>query len=180
VVAVLAWCVAWPAAQSVTAAIANGAMRVRAPGFHFIAGAPLKRLKDGQSVPVDLELSVLAKPSAAAAAQRRVTFVLSYDLWEERFAVALRGVPARSMSHLTVAAAEAWCLEQLAVPASALGWLGKDTPYWIRIEARMLEGDAADERDEGYTLRGLIDVLSRRQTGAVSHSVEAGPFRTER
>ena len=59
------------------------------PGFSFIKGEPLARLKDGRSVRVDLELEVLPRPGAAAAAQRRQTFVLSYDLWEERFAVTL-------------------------------------------------------------------------------------------
>jgi hypothetical protein len=73
--------------QSATVSTVGANLHVRAPGFGFIKGEPLVRLKDGRSVRVDLELAVLAKPSAAAAAQSRQTFVLSYDLWEERFAV---------------------------------------------------------------------------------------------
>jgi hypothetical protein len=173
---------AWPAArlstQSMTVATAGGAVHVKAPGFHFIEGESLARLKDGQSVRVDLELTVLAKPGAAPAAQRRQTFVLSYDLWEERFAVTLADVPSRSISHLTPGAAEAWCIEQLEIPVSALGALARNLPFWIRLESRV-SADVSNGRDDGgYTLRSLIDALSRRpKTGAASHAIEAGPFR---
>ena len=149
--------------QSVTVTTTGGEVRVQAPGFRFIKGEPLARLKDGRSVRVDLELRVLAGPGAtAAAAQSRQTFVLSYDLWEERFAVTLAGTGSRSVSHLTAAAAEAWCLEQLTVPVSALGSL-RSQPFWIRLESRVLDGESAGREDEGLTLRGLIDALSRRQ-----------------
>lgn len=174
---------AWPAArlssQSVTVTTENGDLKVRAPGFHFIAGEPLARLKDGQSVRVELVLRVLGRSGGPAAVERRQACVLSYDLWEERFAVALPAVPSRTISHLTAAAAEAWCLQQLAVPVSALGGLGGDLPFWIRLEYRALDGGTAPARDEGgLTLWGLIDVLSRRrQPGEVSQAIEAGPFR---
>ena len=167
--------------QSITVDTVNGTLRVRAPELRFIDGEPLARLKDGQSVRIDLELSVLARPGAAAAARSRQSCILSYDLWEERFAVAISGLPSRSMSHLTAVAAEAWCLEQLTVPMSALGTAGQQLPFWIRLEYRLPNGDNPAEReDDGLTLRGLIDLLSRRpKTGEVSHSIEAGPFRVQ-
>ncbi len=175
---------AWPAArlssQSITVTTAGGVVRVQAPGFRFIDGEPLARLKDGQSMRVDLELSVLAKPGGAAAAQRRQTFVLSYDLWEERFAVTLADVPPRSISHLTSTAAEAWCVQQLAVPVSALGALGQNLPFWVRLEYTVLNGSSAARDDGGFTLRGLIDLLSqRRKAGEALHAIEAGPFRVQ-
>src|SRR5687768_17159277 len=103
-------------AQSVAVNITGDAVHVRAPEFTFIKGGSLARLKDGQSVRVELHLTVLPRPGATPTAERRQTFALSYDLWEERFAVTQAGVPSRSISHLTSAAAEAWCLEQLTVP----------------------------------------------------------------
>jgi hypothetical protein len=131
-------------------------------------------------VRVDRVLAGLRAPGARATAETREAFVLSYDLWEERFAVTHAGAPARSMSHLTSAAAEAWCLEQLAVPVSALGRLGGDAPFWIRLAYRVLDGDAATAPDE-FTLQGLIDALSRRRRpGALTDSIEAGPFRLRR
>jgi hypothetical protein len=181
ILAALVWPAARLASQSITVNVLNGVVHVRAPQVRFIDGEPLARLKDGQSVRVDLELSALPKPGAAAAAQTRQSCILSYDLWEERFAVALFGVPSRSMSHLTAVAAEAWCLDQLTLPVSALGALGQTLPFWIRLEYKLPNGGNATGRDEGsLTLRGLIDVLSRRQkAGEVSHSVEAGPFRLQ-
>jgi hypothetical protein len=163
--------------QSMTVATAGGEVRVQAPGFRFITGEPLARLKDGLTVRVDLEIQVLAGPGAPAAAQSRQTFVLSYDLWEERLAAAVSGTGSRSVSHLTAAAAEAWCIQQLMVPVSALGPL-RSQPFWIRLESRIVNGKTDSREEEGLTLRGIIDTLSRRQASEkTSHAAEAGPFR---
>jgi hypothetical protein len=170
----------WPArlfSQSVSVTASGGIVHVRAPGFRFIDGEALARLKDGRSVRVDLELTVLAKPGGAPAVQRRLTFILSYDLWEERFAAAMSGTPPRSVSHLSPAAAEAWCVQQLDMPVSALGALAQNLPFWVRLESRMLNG-GRERDDDGFTLRGLIDALSRLgKAGELSRSIEAGPFR---
>jgi hypothetical protein len=176
----LAWAVANLGAQAVTVSRVADAVAVRAPGFTFIKGEPLVRLRDGRSVRADLDLSVLPKPGDPAAAHSRQTFVLSYDLWEERFAVTLVGPPSKSAAYLTSAAAESWCLEQLTVPAASLGSLGRDVPFWIRLEYRILGGDspAAGTDDAGLTLRGLIDAFSsRRKATEWTHAIEAGPFR---
>ena len=164
--------------QSMTVTTTGGEVRVQAPGFRFIAGEPLARLKDGLTVRVALELRVLAGPGAAVAAtQSRQTFVLSYDLWEERFAAAVSGTGSRSVSHLTAEAAEAWCIQQLTVPVSGLGPL-RSQPFWIRLESQIVNGGSDGREDEGLTLRGIIDTLSRRQASEkTSHSAEAGPFR---
>ena len=164
--------------QSMTVTSTGGEVRVQAPGFRFITGEPLARLKDGLTVRVELELRVLGGPGAAAgAAQSRHTFVLSYDLWEERFAAAVSGSGSRSVSHVTAAAAEAWCIQQLAVPVSGLGSL-RNQPFWIRLESRLVNGENDGRAGEGLTLRGIIDTLSRRQASEkASHSEEAGPFR---
>ena len=173
-----------PSGQSVTVYVAGDALHVRAPGsgfgFGFIQGAALERLQDGRALRVDFELAVLAEPGAEAVAERRQSFNLSYDLWEERFAVSLIGGPPRSISHLTARAAEAWCLEQLMVPVAALGRLGRDAPLWIRLAYRVQDPDPAADPDDGarFTLWTLIDLLSRRgQDDTVGDSVEAGPFR---
>ena len=169
-------------AQSVTVARSGNAITVRAPEFNFIKGEPLARLKDGRSVRVDLELNVLPGPGGYTAAQGRQTYVLSYDLWEERFAVTLAGSPPRSIAYLTSAAAEAWCLEHLTVPESALGRLGRELPFWIRLGYRVVEADTSPENDAGdFSLRGLVEALSRRRrSDPLTHSIEAGPFRLPR
>ena len=183
VVAALLVLLAWPAArsmaQSVTVEAAGDALKIRAPGFSFLKGDPLARLKEGRSVRVELGGLVLPAPGKLPAAAARRVFALSYDLWEERFAVTTVEARSQSVSHLALAAAEAWCVEQLTIPLTALGALG-DQPFWIRLEYRILDGDAAsDQPDSGYTLQALIDALSRRRkTEASPHALEAGPFRT--
>lgn len=166
-------------AQSISVHRAGDVLAVRAPTFTFIKGEPLVSLKDGRAVRVDLELSVLPGPGGAAAAQARQVFILSYDLWEERFAVTHVGVPPRSIANRTAGEVEGWCLEQLTVPIASLGSLANDRPFWIRLVSRVIDGDdASSGGDEGFTLRALIDALSRRRKDNVrTHTVEAGPFR---
>jgi hypothetical protein len=177
------WSAVQLSGQSTTVRLVGDALQVLAPGFGFIKGELLVRLKDGQSVRVDLELAVLAKPGARATAQARQTFVLSYDLWEERFAVTQAGAPTHSISHQTSAGAAAWCLDRLTIPVSALGRLGRNDPFWLRLESRMLAADSPPTADDGaaFTLRGLIDALSRRRSADDSrHAIEAGPFRLDK
>jgi hypothetical protein len=174
----------WPAvrlsAQALTVDTVEEALRIRAPGFSFVQGDPLTRLKDGRTVRVELAALVLPGPGKPPAAAARRVFALSYDLWEERFAVTVLDARSQSVSHLALAAAEAWCVEQLTIPLSALGALGRDLPFWIRLEYNVLDADESAATPEGgYTLQGLIDLLSRRKkTDPSSHALEAGPFRT--
>ncbi len=65
---------------------------------------------------VELAAMVLPGPGKSPAATIRRIFALSYDLWEERFAVTTVDARAQSVSHLALAAAEAWCVEQLVIP----------------------------------------------------------------
>jgi len=178
-VAVLAWPAVRSSAQGLTVDAVGEALRIRAPGFSFLKGEPLARLKDGRSVRVELTSLVLPGPGKQPAAAARRVFAVSYDLWEERFAVTTVEARSQSVSHLALAAAEAWCVEQLAIPLAALGALGRDQPFWIRLEYRILDGDGTStQSDSGYTLQALIDALSRRRkTEASPHALEAGPFR---
>ena len=166
-------------AQTLTIDTVGDSLKIRAPGFSFLKGDPLLRLKDGRSVRVELAALVLPSPGKSPAAATRRIFALSYDLWEERFAVTTVEKRAQSVSHLALAAAEAWCVDQLAVPVKALSALGRDLPLWIRFEYRILDEDSqAESGDSRYTLGGLIDALSRRRKADSStHALEAGPFR---
>ena len=168
-----------PASAQLTVDTSGDALRIHAPGFSFLKGDPVARLKDGRSVRVELAAMVLPAPGKSVVATTRRIFALSYDLWEERFAVTTVEKRPQSASHLALAAAEAWCVDQLSIPVDALGGLGRDLPFWIRLEYRFLDSDATtDPSDSGYTLQGLIDALSRRRKADSSpHALEAGPFR---
>jgi hypothetical protein len=172
-------------AQGVTVRVNGDALHIRAPAFDFMSGEVVRRLKDGRSVRLELDLTVLrSRPSGVAppAAQVSQAFVLSYDLWEERFAVTHARTPPQSISHLAAADVETWCLDRLTVPVSALASLGRNPTFWIRIQYRVPAADDGTgqprQDDDGFTLRGLIDRLSRRRTTADLHdALDAGPFR---
>lgn len=168
------------AAQAPRVTIVNDLVQLRAPAFHFIKGESLARLKDGRSVRVEFDLSVLPKPGATATARTQQQFVVSYDLWEERFAVTHAGSAGRSVSHLTTVDAEAWCLERLTVPLPAAVIAGHDASFWVRLAYRMQDDNGAPTTgDESpYTLRGLVDRLSRStRVREWTDTIEAGPFR---
>lgn len=169
-------CQSTPASsQAVSVTTAGDVLRVRAPGFSFLKGKPLARLKDGRSVRVELTLMVRPEQGRAALTSARRVFALSYDLWEERFAATAVEPRAPSISHLTADAAVAWCVDQVTVPLTALGATDR---FWIRLEYRILDGDADAGEESGLTLQGLIDVLSRRRRSeSLSDALEAGPFR---
>jgi hypothetical protein len=103
--------------------------------------------------------------------------VFSYDLWEEKYAVARLDPSGRSISHLSSSAAETWCLDALALPISGLS---PNDPFWVSLEYRAEDPPrATDESDNsGFTLGGLIDIFSRRnQKQQPRGSRDGGPFR---
>ena len=165
--------------QPLSVTVAGDVVRIHAAGWTFLDGEPVDRLKDGRTVRVEIAAIALAAPGKAPVAAVRRIFSLSYDLWEERFAVAVAGARAASVSHLTAAAAEAWCVEQLAIPLASLAPL-HDPRFWIRLECRILDGDGTTDADEseGLTLQRIIDTLSRRRKNDTpARAVEGGPFR---
>jgi hypothetical protein len=166
------------AAQTLSVNAAGDALRVQARNFNFLEGPVLNRLKEGRSVRVDFELTVLSKPEGPIVKQAVQGFTVSFDLWEERFAVSRAGSPPRSISHLRANDAESWCLENLTMSISSLG-LGRDTPFWLRLVYRVQDlAPVAEGPGERYTLQALIDRLSRRREEAdLAKSVSGGPFR---
>jgi hypothetical protein len=85
--------------------------------------------------------------------------VFSYDLWEERFSVAQLDDPKTAASHLTSAAAEAWCLDLLKLPVRLVP---ADKTFVVKFECR-LRDDRTEPSDASSTatLKGLIDLFSR-------------------
>jgi hypothetical protein len=167
-------------ADRLTISPVGDVLHIKGRQFQFIQGEAVGRLKDGHPVRFDFELTVLTKPDGSALTRDRQSFNLSYDLWEERFAVTRAGNPARSISHLTLADAEAWCLEQLVLPLDILRNMLAGRPFWLRLDYRVQDPDDASSQDADttLTLRRIIDMLSRRRkAGQAGDSVTAGPFR---
>jgi hypothetical protein len=135
-------------------------LRVSAPQLHFLTGQPLSRLHDGRSVTYvfSLTLEVGRGDSKAARVTRRIVF--SYDLWEERFSVVKLDEPKTAASHLTAAAAEAWCVDLLSLPLrSAPG----DKTFVLKLDCSLRdEGSQATDTASATTFTGLIDLFSRK------------------
>jgi hypothetical protein len=140
--------------------LGTGGLQVAAPGLHFIAGRPLERLKNGSAVAFDFQLSVWVNSASTLFRRALERFVVSYDLWEEKFAVTRVSGARRSVSHLSATAAEAWCVDNIAVPP---GDLAPDRQFWMRLELRVEDAGAnpAVVAEPGISLSSLVEIFSR-------------------
>ena len=86
---------------------------------------------------------------------------MSFALWEETFSVRQLGAVPRSVDGLSASAAEAWCLESLAIDTVGLA---PDRFFWLRFELAL-----ADQRElarmtdqRGLSVQALVEFLSRK------------------
>lgn len=151
-------------------------LHVAAPQLHFLSGKPLARLKDANSVVFLSQITIFSDAQGTVFRRRPERLTISYDLWEEKFQVVL-AVDQRSASRLSLAGAEAWCLDNLAI--SALG-LAPNRPFWLRFELRETDPRevASVMGDPGISLRRLIERLARKPGADEAHwTLETGPLR---
>lgn len=162
-------------AQDVVVEVVDDSLGVSAPEVRFIAGRARDRLHDGAAVVSRLRLIIASAPGGPPIRSVEERFVISYDLWEERFAVTRTGSESVSISNLTAREVERWCLDQLEAD---LGGIGPGDRFWVRLEYEVAEPEEAADDDSLFTLGGLVDILSRRRSNAPQNgSIEAGPFR---
>lgn len=163
-------------AESIAVTFDGDNLHVSAPTLHFLAGKPLERLKDGVSVVYLSQLTLFRDDHVTPIRRVPDRFVVSYDLWEEKFSVTQLGGASRSTSHLSAAGAESWCLEGLAIGASGLP---PDRPFWLRLELRTADAkDSTVAADQGISITRLIEILSRKSGGDQQQwTREAGPLR---
>jgi hypothetical protein len=107
-------------------------------------------------------------------------FALSYDIWEERFSVTRMGErpdSRRSVSHLSLQAAQNWCLDNLTIDRSLIP---PDRLFYVRLDLRL-----EDPRDQlgivgepGINITRLIEIFSRPARSAQQpFLLRNGPFR---
>jgi len=157
-------------------------IRITAPGFQFLSGKPLERLRNGSSVSFLGQLSISTDGNRTVEQRAITRFALSYDIWEERFSAVRYPLSrleeaSRKSSPLTAAAIQYWCLESMAVDASRVAL---DQPIWVRLELRV--EDAHDTGgligEPGISISRLIDLFSRPARPSQDHwQLDAGPFR---
>ena len=162
-----------------------GEIRVTAPSLHFLTGRSLSRLHDGAAVPFDFQLTIFTgagtpgKPNTAASpnvvvARALERFMVSYDVWEEKFSVVRVRDFHRSGMRLSASSAESWCLENLFIPA---GSLPAGQQLGARLEVRTAESKEPFPADSGINLATLIEIFSRPSRPQQDRwSVESAPF----
>ena len=79
--------------------------------MRFLSGDALKKLHDGVPVDYVFRLTALTSRVGSVLAKSEYRFVISYDIFEEKFQVSRIRPTARVVSHLICAAAEAACVE---------------------------------------------------------------------
>jgi hypothetical protein len=164
------------AAEKFSVIFDGDTLRVAAPQLHFLSGKPLARLKDGNTVVFLSQITLFGDDHGTVFRRTPERLTISYDIWEEKFQVSL-GLDGRSVKRLSLAGAEAWCLDNLAI--SALG-LAPNRPFWLRFELREVDPREFGSvmGDPGISLRGIIERLARKPGPDQEHfTLEAGPLR---
>ena len=155
-------------------------LQFSAPRLHFLSGKPLERLKDGSQVPYNFQITLWSGNRNHVFRRIAEQFVVSYDLWEERFSVSKASGRRATKSHMVAAAAEAWCLDQMPLDTSGLA--GAEL-FWARLEIRAEDGKEpppfgrGNISPSGINLTSLIEIFSRPAAAGQSHwAVDAGPL----
>lgn len=165
-------------AQGLQVRIDNGMLRLNAPGLHFLTGDILQRLHDGASAALTIQAGLTTTRYGTPQNRTTYRYLISYDLWEEKYAVTRTGAEPRSVSHLSLADAERWCLDAIALAAAGLA---AEQQFWVSLDYRFDAPAAKDNRDGSrFSLGGLIEIFSQkseRDRGAGGKEVTSGPFR---
>jgi hypothetical protein len=153
-----------------------------APQVHFLTGRPLELLRNAKSVPYDFVVTLWAGSPRREIRRNAVTFVISYDIWEERYSVT-KVQPRKAAAHLTQPEAEAWCLQEMAMDVTGVA---PREPLWADLEIRAADGrdsplfGPGNITDTGVNITGLIEFFARaRQTTPARWTLQAGPVTLE-
>ncbi len=156
-----------------------------APRIHFLSGKSLSRLRNAAEVPFDFQITLWSGNHNHIFRRNVDRFVVSYDLWEETFSVNKLQQPRKTASHLSAAATEAWCMEQMWMDTAGLG---PTEPLWARLEIRAQEEargsgtlfGKGNISDSGISLNSLIEIFSRPPPAPQDRWVtETGPLTLE-
>ena len=166
------------ASESLDVSFDGDNLRIATPGLHFLTGKPLERLRNADTVVFVAQISLYSDAfKTPLRFPVRERLVVSYDLWEEKFAVKIPGIPVPPKSHLTTAQAEYFCIDNLAY--STLG-LPPERPFWMKFELRTTAKQDLSSLmgDSGISIGRMIDILTRKPgPGELSWTRTAGPLR---
>ena len=151
-------------------------LRFEAPKVHFVAGRTVDRLREGNAVPVNFQATIAVGNRQNIVERLVESFVISYDLWEERFKV-VRLSQRKSASNLTALQTEAWCFDNLGI---SLANIPRDQPLYFKLEIRADDSGVRTPlftASDTFNLTALINLFSRPAERQQPHwTMEAGPF----
>lgn len=158
-------------------------LEISAPRVHFLAGKPLELLHNASKVPFNFNVTLASGSKSHIFAKKYDRFVISYDLWEEKFKVVKTQSPVGKADNLTASAAEAWCFDQMSMN---LPGINQSEPLWLHVEIRaedgkdggvFARGGRSSVSDAGISLSSLIEIFSRPpQQQSHWGPYEIGPF----
>lgn len=152
-------------------------LRVTAPHLHFLSGHPLEQLKNGASVLYSVQLALSSDEFATVERRSVERFVVSYDIWEERFSIVRIGTSKATVSHLDSAAAENWVTAKIALPTRGLS---NEAKYWVRLDMRAEQpkDPTALLTQPPLAVARLVELFSQtRKYDPDRWTTDQGPFR---
>lgn len=166
------------AADSLAVTFDGDNLHIASPDLHFLTGKPLQRLTEGGTVVYLGRLTLFRDPFLTPFRRTDARFVVSYDIWgEDKFSVSMPEPTPRTVL-LPAPAAEAWCIESLAINASGLA---PDRPFWLLLDLRTVPRKDLSQvlGDSGINIKNFFIEFFSRQPGTddPQWTRPAGPLR---
>jgi len=138
-------------------------LHVVAPRLHFLTPKTLQHLHDGAIAPFDFQLTISAGSKNNVIARAVERFVVSYDLWQEKFSVVRMRDYRKWGMNASSSAAEAWCVDNVVIQMSQLASQLAGQQLWARLEIRSVDqkNQPAPVSDSGISIISLVELFSR-------------------
>ncbi|HTS50683.1 MAG TPA: hypothetical protein VMH05_22210 [Bryobacteraceae bacterium] len=139
-------------------------LHVLAPRLHFLTPKTLQRLRDGAIAPFDFQLTISAGSKNNVIARAVERFVVSYDLWQEKFSVVRMRDYRKWGMNASASAAEAWCVDNMVIEVSQLAsQVSAGQQLWARLEIRSVDqkNQPPPVSDSGISIISLVELFSR-------------------
>ena len=165
--------------KSLAVAIDKDGLQVSARQLRFLSDKELKKLHNGLTVNLIIDLTAATDGSKNPLYRAQERFAFSFDLWEEKYTVYHSPPDGQSISHLTAAEAEGWCLKNLIVP---LDRIPEQNVFMIQLECFIDESDEENNRENspGLTIADIVEYFSRRKSEGPNHwKISTGPLRLD-
>ena len=139
-------------------------LHVVAPRLHFLTPKTLEHLHDGAIAPFDFQLTISAGSPNNVIARAVERFVVSYELWQQKFSVVRMRDYRKWGMNASSNAAEAWCVDNVSVDLSQFAsQVSPGEQLWARLEIRSVDqkNQPPPVSDSGISIISLVELFSR-------------------